>query len=123
MGATLARSPLAPAAFPDLPEIAGVRFATASAGIRYAGRSDVMLAHLAPGAAMAGVFTRSTTRSAAVLDCQAKIGAAPRGGAAILVNSGNANAFTGRRGTESVAAVTAAVADRLGVAQERVFSS
>jgi glutamate N-acetyltransferase/amino-acid N-acetyltransferase len=123
MGATLARSPLAPAAFPDLPEIAGVRFATASAGIRYAGRSDVMLAHLAPGAAMAGVFTRSTTRSAAVLDCQAKIGAAARGGAAILVNSGNANAFTGRRGTESVAAVTAAVADQLGVAQERVFSS
>jgi len=58
-----------------------------------------------------------------VLDCQAKIGGAPEGGAAILVNSGNANAFTGRRGTESVEAVTAAVADSLGVAQARVFSS
>ena len=123
MGHTLARSPLAPAAFPDLPEIAGVRFATAAAGVRYAGRDDVLLVHLAPGTAMAGVFTRSTTRSAAVLDCQAKIGGAPEGGAAILVNSGNANAFTGRRGTESVEAVTAAVADSLGVAQARVFSS
>jgi len=123
MGSTLARSPLAPAAFPDLPEIAGVRFATTAAGVRYAGRDDVMLVHLAAGTAMAGVFTRSTTRSAAVLDCQAKIGGAPDGGAAILVNSGNANAFTGRRGTESVEAVTAAVADTLGVAQARVFSS
>ena len=60
------RSPLAPASFPDLPEIRGVRFATAEAGVRYANRTDVMLAHLAPGTVMTGVFTRSTTRSAAV---------------------------------------------------------
>ncbi|MFO7757695.1 MAG: bifunctional glutamate N-acetyltransferase/amino-acid acetyltransferase ArgJ [Roseovarius sp.] len=123
MGPPPARSPLAPPAFPDLPEIAGVRFATAAAGVGYAGRDDVMLAELAPGTAMAGVFTRSATRSAAVLDCQDKIGGTPEGGAAILVNSGNANAFTGRRGTDSVAAVTAAVAGELGVAQARVFSS
>jgi glutamate N-acetyltransferase/amino-acid N-acetyltransferase len=74
MGGTPPLSPLAPKAFPDLPEIGGVRFATAEAGVRYSGRPDVMLAELAPGTKMAGVFTRSATRSAAVLDCQEKIG-------------------------------------------------
>ena len=123
MAATLARSPLAPAAFPDMPNIAGVRLATAAAGVRYQGRDDVMLVELAPGTAVAGVFTRSATRSAAVIDCQQKIGGTAEGGAAILVNSGNANAFTGRRGTESVSAITGAVANRLGVAQARVFTS
>ena len=79
------RSPLAPESFPALPVIAGVSFASAQAGVRYAGRTDVMLALLAPGTAMAGVFTRSATRSACVLDCQAKIGATSDAGAAILV--------------------------------------
>lgn len=123
MGAAPPRSPLAPQAFPDLPEIAGVRFATAAAGVRYTGRDDVLLVHLAPGTAIAGVFTRSATRSAAVLDCQDKIGGASDGGAAIIVNSGNANAFTGRRGTESVAAVTGGVAKRFGLSPARVFSA
>jgi len=123
MGKSLPVSPLAPPAFPDLPEIGGVRFATAEAGVRYAGRTDVLLVSLAPGTAVAGVFTRSATRSAAVLDCQAKIGGDPGPGAAILVNSGNANAFTGRRGVASVEAVTAAVAERLGVPTSRVFTS
>ena len=68
-------SPLAPAAFPALPEIAGVRFASVAAGVRYANRTDVMLAELEPGSAVAGVFTRSSTRSAPVRDCEAKIGA------------------------------------------------
>ncbi|MGI3210638.1 bifunctional glutamate N-acetyltransferase/amino-acid acetyltransferase ArgJ [Roseovarius tibetensis] len=123
MGAAPPRSPLAPQAFPDLPEIAGVRFATAAAGVRYTGRDDVLLVHLAPGTAIAGVFTRSATRSAAVLNCQDKIGGASDGGAAIIVNSGNANAFTGRRGTESVAAVTGGVAKRFGLSPARVFSA
>ena len=70
-----------------------------------------------------GVFTRSATRSAAVLDCQAKIGGDAGAGAAILVNSGNANAFTGRRGTAAVEAVTAATADRLGIPEARVFTA
>jgi glutamate N-acetyltransferase/amino-acid N-acetyltransferase len=117
------RSPLAPAEFPELPEIAGVRFATVEAGVRYAGRTDVMLAQLAPGSTVAGVFTRSATRSAAVLDCQAKIGGDASQGAAIIVNSGNANAFTGRNGEDAVKAVTGAVADTLGVPETRVFSS
>jgi len=123
MGKTPPISPLAPARFPDLPEIGGVRFACAEAGVRYKGRTDVMLVSLAPGTAMAGVFTRSATRSAAVLDCQAKIGGDSAPGAAILVNSGNANAFTGRRGVAAVEAVTAAVAERLGIPAERVFTS
>ena len=117
------RSPLAPAGFPALPEIGGVSFATVAAGVRYAGRTDVMLARLVPGSAIAGVFTRSATRSAAVLDCQAKIGNDPSQGAAIIVNSGNANAFTGKNGEAAVKAVTGAVADELGIPESRVFSS
>ena len=116
-------SPLAPAAFPDLPEIAGVTFAAAAAGVKYKNRVDVVLALLAPGTAMAGVFTRSATRSAPVLDCQSKLGHDPSGPAAILVNSGNSNAFTGARGIESVQALTTSVATQTGVAPERVFTA
>ncbi|GAB4287293.1 MAG: bifunctional glutamate N-acetyltransferase/amino-acid acetyltransferase ArgJ [Roseovarius sp.] len=123
MAAPLKRSPLAPDAFPRLPQIGGVAFATAEAGVRYAGRTDVLLVRLAPGTAMAGVFTRSATRSAAVLDCQRKIGFHSDAGAAIVVNSGNANAFTGRQGEAAVRAVTAAAAEALGVPEARVFSS
>ncbi len=123
MGKTLAVSPLAPASFPDLPVIDGVRFATTAAGVRYQGRTDVMLAELAPGSTVAGAFTRSATRAAPVLDCQAKIGGASDAGAAILVNSGNANAFTGRGGVTAVEAITAAVAEVCDIPQSRVFTS
>lgn len=117
-------SPLAPSGgFPTLPEIAGVRFAAAEAGVRYKGRLDVMLAVCDPGTAVAGVFTRSATRSANVLDCQAKLGSDPSGGAAIIVNSGNSNAFTGKHGEGSVQAVCAAVAKATGVAENRVYSA
>nr|WP_214648046.1 bifunctional glutamate N-acetyltransferase/amino-acid acetyltransferase ArgJ [Ruegeria lacuscaerulensis] len=114
---------MAPAAFPDLPAIDGVRFATVEAGVRYQGRTDVMLAVLDPGTSVAGVFTRSATRAAPVLDCQDKIGGASDGPAAILVNSGNANAFTGHYGQTSVAEVTQAVSKATGVAVDRVFTS
>ncbi len=118
-------SPLAPAAFPSLPLIAGVEFAAVKAGIKYQNRKDVMLVRLAPGTAMAGVFTRSTTRSACVRDCQAKLAlkVPADAGAAIVVNSGNSNAFTGKVGDEAVAAVTIGVADALGIPAARVFSS
>nr|WP_174822248.1 bifunctional glutamate N-acetyltransferase/amino-acid acetyltransferase ArgJ [Ruegeria arenilitoris] len=114
---------MAPAAFPDLPVIGGVRFATVAAGVRYQGRTDVMLAVLDPGTAVAGVFTRSATRAAPVLDCQDKIGGPGDGPAAILVNSGNANAFTGQYGRASVEQITEAAAQATGVAQNRVFTS
>lgn len=119
-------SPLAPKdGFPALPMIDGVEFAAVEAGVRYANRKDVMLIRLAPGTQMAGVFTRSSTRSACVRDCQAKLAAPiPAGlGAAIIVNSGNSNAFTGKIGEASVAAVTGAVAEALGLPASRVFSS
>ncbi|WP_341212638.1 bifunctional glutamate N-acetyltransferase/amino-acid acetyltransferase ArgJ [uncultured Limimaricola sp.] len=115
-------SPLAPAAFPALPEIAGVRFAALAAGVRYANRTDVMLAELEPGSVVAGVFTRSSTRSAPVRDCEAKIGADTTR-AAFLVNSGNSNAFTGAAGERSVAEICAAVAQTTGIDEARVFTS
>ncbi len=117
-------SPLAPKSFPRLPLIGGVSFACVETGVRYAGRKDVMLARLTPGTALAGVFTKSSTRSAAVLDCQAKISAGNSDeAAAIIVNSGNANAFTGRGGTQAVYEVTKAVAGVLDLPESRVFSS
>ena len=117
-------SPLAPKrGFPDLPVVSGVEFAAVEAGVRYAGRTDVMLARLVPGTVIAGVFTKSATRSAPVLDCQAKIGGGDETGAAIIVNSGNANAFTGKNGLDAVARVTGAVAETLGLPKERVFSA
>lgn len=121
-------SPLAPATFPDLPEIDGVRFATAAAGVKYKNRTDVMLAELVEGTQMAGVFTRSTTRAAPVLRCEDALAAhtdAPdkAGKFAILVNSGNANAFTGGRGFESVDALRESVATSLDCPVEKVFTS
>lgn len=116
-------SPLAPKSFPDLPEIAGAEFAAVEAGIKYQGRKDVMLARLAPGTTIAGVFTRSATRSAPVLDCQEKIGLDSDAGAAIIVNAGNSNAFTGRNGVDATSAVTNAVATCLGLPDTRVFSA
>ena len=119
----MTRSPLARAAFPDLPVIKGVTFAAAAAGVKYKGRDDVMLAVLDPGTTIAGVFTTSATRSAPVLDCQAKLAKGSDGPAAILVNSGNSNAFTGKAGDNSVQAITSAVATATGVPQARVFTA
>jgi glutamate N-acetyltransferase/amino-acid N-acetyltransferase len=100
-----------------------VRFATAQAGVKYKGRTDVMLAVADAGSTIAGVFTRSATRSAPVLDCQEKIGLDGMGPLAIVVNSGNSNAFTGKHGRASVAAITAAAAAATGVSVDRVFTS
>ena len=117
-------SPLAPASFPDIPSIKGVNFSTASAGVKYQGRSDVMLAVLDPGTEIAGVFTSSSTRSFAVIDCEEKIHLKDSSsGAAIVVNSGNANAFTGNRGKVSVETITSMTAEVLNIPRSRVFSS
>lgn len=119
-------SPLAPKdGFPALPRIAGVEFAAVGAGIKYQNRKDVMLIRLAPGTAMAGVFTRSSTRSGCVRDGQEKLTLpVPKGaGAAIIVNSGNSNAFTGKVGDKAVAAVCGSVAKALDIPASRVFSS
>lgn len=123
MAAVTKRSPLAPEHFPDLPVIPGVRFAAAEAGVRYAGRSDVMLAVMDPGTSVAGVFTKSATRSAPVLDCQSKLGGDHEASAAILVNAGNSNAFTGHYGQKSVDEIIQSVADSTGVSKSRVFTA
>ncbi len=118
-------SPLAPTSFPTLSEISGVRCATACAGIKTSDRDDVMLAELAPGTVLAGVFTRSSTRSGPVRDCEAKLAAldGPAEGLGIVVNSGNANAFTGRAGDGTVEAVCAAAGAALGIDPLRVFTA
>ena len=89
-------SPLAPHQVPDMPAISGVRLATAEAGIRYAGRTDVLLALFDPGTTTAGVFTKSKCPSAPVEWCRDKLKAGKA--RALVVNSGNANAFTGKSG-------------------------
>src|SRR6476619_4994311 len=92
-------SPLAPVHVPDMPGIPGVRLATAAAGIRYADRTDVLLAIFEPGTAVAGVFTRSKCPSAPVEWCRAHLKSGKA--RALVVNSGNANAFTGKTGRDA----------------------
>lgn len=123
MADTMQKSPLAPACFPKLPVVDGVTFATIAAGVRYSGRTDVMLAKLTAGTSIAGVFTKSTTRAASVLDCQAKLSGDCTTPAAILVNSGNANAFTGKSGQASVNVICDAVAIACNIPVNRVFTS
>src|SRR5512146_3306299 len=108
-------SPLAPKSVPDMPAIAGVRLATAQAGIRYKGRTDVLLALFDEGTTTAGVFTRSTCPSAPVEWCRANV----KGGKAraLVVNSGNANAFTGKTGKQSTALTASIAAKAVGCKQ------
>jgi glutamate N-acetyltransferase/amino-acid N-acetyltransferase len=112
-------SPLAPERYAELPPIAGVRLAAAEAGIRYRNRTDLMLMELAPGTRMAGVLTRSLTASAPVEWCRAALKSGA--GRAILVNSGNANAFTGKAGRAAVKATVEALAERLGCKPREVY--
>ena len=112
-------SPLAPKFYPEMPEIEGAAFATAEAGIKYRGRTDVLLAVFDKGTQVAGVFTRSKCRSAPVDWCAANLaGGRAR---ALLVNSGNANAFTGRKGRETVRLSAAMVARAVGCPAKEVL--
>ena len=119
MAAAAPVSPLAPKSYPEAPAIRGVRFATAEAGIKYKGRTDVLLVLLDEGTEVAGVFTRSKCPSAPVDWCRRNLaGGKAR---AIVVNSGNANAFTGMKGIKTVE-VTAEIAARAaGCRPEEVF--
>jgi glutamate N-acetyltransferase / amino-acid N-acetyltransferase len=112
-------SPLAPQSFPELPAIAGVRFATAEAGIKYKNRTDVLLMAFDPGTTVAGVLTRSRCPSAAVDWCKANLGAGQARG--LVVNSGNANAFTGTKGRQSVELTADYAAKALSCAPEEIF--
>src|SRR3954447_21835758 len=112
-------SPLAPKHVPDMPVIAGVRLATAEAGIRYKNRTDVLLAVMDKGTAVAGVFTKSKCPSAPVEWCRAKL----KGGKAraLVVNSGNANAFTGKTGRSSTALTAKIAAKAVGCTEGEIF--
>jgi len=112
-------SPLAPQTTPDMPEIAGVRLATAEAGIRYKNRTDVLLVTFDKGTSVAGVFTRSKCPSAPVEWCRAKLkGKTAR---ALVVNSGNANAFTGKTGRASTKLTAEIAAKATGCSVNDVF--
>ena len=113
------QSPLAPERFPDLPAVAGARFATLAAGLRYRDRDDLMLIEVAPGSTVAGVFTRSTTAGHPVVWCREILaGGEVR---AVIVNAGNANVCRGAEGDAAVRAEARAVAAALGCRPEQVF--
>ena len=112
-------SPLAPDRFPDLPEVGGVRLAAIEAGLRYQARADLMLAELAPGTTVAGVFTRSRCPSAPVDWCRRIL---PAGVArAVVCNAGNANAFTGRAGETAARLTAETIAEALDCPADEVF--
>ena len=119
MAAPAPLSPLAPKTYPAPPPVAGVRFATVAAGVRYEGRTDVMMALFDRPAAVAGVFTRSKCPSAPVDWCREHL----KGGRAraLIVNSGNANAFTGGVGAAAVAHVAEAAAKATGAPSSEIF--
>ena len=112
-------SPFAPDSLPNIPEIDGVRLGAAKAGIKYKDRTDLFLAELVEGTQVAGVLTKSLTRSAPIDWCRKVL---PGGTArAILVNSGNANAFTGSKGVETTEQMVASAAKALGCTKEEVL--
>ena len=118
-------SPLAPKnGFPKLPIIKGIRLASVAANIKYADRDDVMLMECAAGSSIAGVFTQSSTRSASVLDCQNRlVNRSDKTAAAIIVNSGNSNAFTGSHGEVSVQNICASISNEMNIPLNSIFSA
>jgi glutamate N-acetyltransferase / amino-acid N-acetyltransferase len=112
-------SPLAPKSMPDMPAIDGLRMETAAAGIKHKNRTDVLMMVFDKPAAAAGVFTKSKCPSAAVDHCRKSLtGGKAR---AVVVNSGNANAFTGLKGVESTRATAKAAAGAAGCKPAEVF--
>jgi len=112
-------SPLAPKSYPDMPALRGVRMATAAAGIKYKNRTDVLLMVFDRPAAVAGVFTRSKCPSAPVDFCRANL---PHGIArAVVVNSGNANAFTGIKGKAATALTAKSASQAVGCGENEVY--
>ena len=118
---TDAVSPLAPGSFPTLPPIAGVQLATHAAGIRYEDRPDLFLASLAAGTTVAATFTQSLCPAAPVDWCRRLLAEGDGTARAVVCNSGNANAFTGRSGEAAAELTAATVAEALGIAPGEVF--
>ncbi len=114
----LTRSPLA-MSFPSMPTIDGVTIRVARAGYKDWSRCDLTFAELAPGTAIAGVTTKSRCPSPEVEWCRAALTLGSARG--LVVNAGNANAFTGDRGRAAVETIAAKVAGHLGCQPSDVF--
>ncbi|WP_375608017.1 MULTISPECIES: bifunctional glutamate N-acetyltransferase/amino-acid acetyltransferase ArgJ [unclassified Bartonella] len=112
-------SPLSPQKIQELSPLSGVRIATAEAGIKYKDRTDLLFIIFDKPVNVAGVFTRSKCPSAPVEHCRASL---PHGVArAVVVNSGNANAFTGSKGKHTTNEIIYAAANALKVRKDEVF--
>ena len=116
-------SPLAPSAQPLLHPVPGVRLAVAQTGERYKGRPDLLLMTFAAGSRAAGVFTRSSTPGAPVVWSRRALAESGGRTAAVVVNAGNANAFTGKHGSRTTEAVGRAVAEAAGCPAEEVLQA
>ncbi len=112
-------SPLAPKKFPAMPPVPGVEMLTVQSGMKYQGRTDVLLVRLAKGSTIAGTFTKSLTASAPVEWCREQV--AKGEVSAIIVNAGNANAFTGAAGVTSVDAMVSTASETTNCDREKVF--
>jgi len=121
MGQELEKSPLAPAEFPDMRSVRGVSLTTGATGMKYKGRDDVLVVELAEGTTVAGMLTQSKTSSAPVDWCRKHLSAGEARG--LIVNAGNANAFTGAAGNEAVEKCVQAVADQLACRPSRIFAA
>ncbi len=115
------RSPLAPKTFPDMPPIGGVQISVAETKLKYKGRPDLLMMAFDEGTSVAGVFTKSLCPSAPVDWCRQHLsGGEARG---LIVNAGNANAFTGQAGADACEAMVAAVADTLTCRPSRIYAA
>ena len=113
------RSPLAPDRFPDLPAIDGLCLAVAASGLKYKNRDDLLLMTLCDAATVAGVFTRSDAAAAPVIWSRDVLASGRAG--AMLTNAGNANAFTGEHGRDTVRQTSEALADALGISADQIL--
>lgn len=116
-------SPLAPAGFPAMPPVPGVKLSVARAGLKYKNRSDLLLVRFDPGTAVAGVFTTSTMASPAVDWCRTSLakGGAEAEARALLVTAGNANVYTGKGGADAVKVMASELAQEFGCRQRDTF--
>src|SRR3978361_608873 len=111
-------SPLA-VPLPELPPLAGVRLSATEAGIRYQGRTDVVMMEVASNSTVAGVFTSNRCSGGPRDGCRLFL----KGGKARLgvVNAGNANVFTGKAGRDACAATAGAAAKIAGRPHSHIF--
>ena len=116
-------SPLAPETFPEIAPVKGVRFATRAVGVKYADRTDLMVAEVSENSAIAGVFTQSLTASAPVDACREALASGKGRARCVIVNSGNANAFNGKKGIASVENIVGEATGIFGCSADQIFTA